>query len=110
VAVTSEPTIRKHPPSLSTDARRSVESRGAGVIVVERSNRVRVAWQRLTAGWAVPPARTWRDPAKTAELLTKPERIGVQLSEAFQLHPEQSTDASAVHHPQASYINVGGRP
>jgi 5-methyltetrahydrofolate--homocysteine methyltransferase len=34
------------------------------------------------------------------------ERIGVQLSEEFQLHPEQSTDAIIVHHPEASYFNA----
>nr|ASV46993.1 hypothetical protein [uncultured bacterium] len=31
----------------------------------------------------------------------KPERIGVELSEELQLHPEQSTDALVVHHPEA---------
>jgi 5-methyltetrahydrofolate--homocysteine methyltransferase len=48
------------------------------------------------------------DRAKIAELL-EPERIGVQLSQEFQLHPEQSTDAIVVHHRQASYFNAGGR-
>jgi 5-methyltetrahydrofolate--homocysteine methyltransferase len=33
-------------------------------------------------------------------------RIGVELSESFQLHPEQSTDAFIVHHPQARYFNA----
>ncbi|MEU9439309.1 hypothetical protein, partial [Streptomyces sp. NPDC048252] len=42
--------------------------------------------------------------------LLRPERIGVRLSEEFQLHPEQSTDAIVVHHPEASYFNAGGRP
>jgi 5-methyltetrahydrofolate--homocysteine methyltransferase len=49
------------------------------------------------------------DRAKIAALL-RPERIGVHLSEEFQLHPEQSTDAIVVHHPEASYFNTGGRP
>ncbi|MFP8964790.1 methionine synthase, partial [Streptomyces nanhaiensis] len=40
------------------------------------------------------------DRAKIAELL-RPERIGVTLSEEFQLHPEQSTDAIVLHHPEA---------
>jgi len=30
----------------------------------------------------------------------------VQLSEVMQLHPEQSTDAIVVHHPQAKYFSV----
>ena len=34
------------------------------------------------------------------------ERIGVVLSEEFQLHPEQSTSAIIVHHPQAKYFSV----
>jgi 5-methyltetrahydrofolate--homocysteine methyltransferase len=43
--------------------------------------------------------------AKVVELL-KPERIGVTLSESFQLAPEQSTDAIVVHHPEAKYFNA----
>ncbi len=38
--------------------------------------------------------------------LLEPGRIGVQLSEEFQLHPEQSTSAIIVHHPQAKYFNA----
>jgi 5-methyltetrahydrofolate--homocysteine methyltransferase len=34
------------------------------------------------------------------------EKIGVALSEEFQLHPEQSTSAIVVHHPQAKYFNI----
>ncbi len=45
------------------------------------------------------------DRAKLVSLLS-PERIGVQLSEEFQLHPEQSTDALVVHHPEAKYFSV----
>ena len=38
--------------------------------------------------------------------LLQPERIGVELSEEFQLVPEQSTSAIIVHHPHAKYFNV----
>ena len=38
--------------------------------------------------------------------LLQPERIGVTLSEEFQLHPEQSTSAIIVHHPEAKYFNA----
>jgi 5-methyltetrahydrofolate--homocysteine methyltransferase len=38
--------------------------------------------------------------------LLEPERIGVELSEEFQLHPEQSTSAIVVHHPEAKYFNA----
>ncbi|HEX6980325.1 MAG TPA: methionine synthase [Alphaproteobacteria bacterium] len=34
------------------------------------------------------------------------ERIGVTLSDEDQLHPEQSTSAIVVHHPQAKYFSV----
>jgi len=33
-------------------------------------------------------------------------RIGLSLSEGYQLHPEQSTSAIVLHHPQAKYFSV----
>ncbi|MBV9444767.1 MAG: methionine synthase [Streptosporangiaceae bacterium] len=45
------------------------------------------------------------DRAKIVRLLN-PARIGVELSEELQLHPEQSTDALVAHHPQAKYFSV----
>ncbi|MBA2308596.1 MAG: methionine synthase, partial [Pseudonocardiales bacterium] len=39
--------------------------------------------------------------------LVEPDRIGVELSEELQLHPEQSTDALVAHHPEAKYFNAG---
>ena len=33
-------------------------------------------------------------------------RIGVEISEGFQLHPEQSTSAIVLHHPKAKYFSV----
>jgi len=45
------------------------------------------------------------DRTKIVELLA-PDRIGVTLSEELQLHPEQSTDALIVHHPEAKYFNA----
>jgi 5-methyltetrahydrofolate--homocysteine methyltransferase len=38
--------------------------------------------------------------------LLDPSRIGVTLSDELQLHPEQSTDALVVHHPEAKYFNA----
>ncbi|MCE6998922.1 methionine synthase [Saccharothrix sp. S26] len=46
-----------------------------------------------------------RDRTKIVELL-EPGRIGVELSEELQLHPEQSTDAFVAHHPEAKYFNA----
>jgi 5-methyltetrahydrofolate--homocysteine methyltransferase len=34
------------------------------------------------------------------------ERIGVEMSDEDQLHPEQSTSAIVVLHPQAKYFSV----
>jgi 5-methyltetrahydrofolate--homocysteine methyltransferase len=45
------------------------------------------------------------DQLKLVDLL-HPERIGVSVSEEFQLHPEQSTSALVVHHPEAKYFNT----
>ena len=45
------------------------------------------------------------DRVKLIDLL-KPEQIGVNLSEELQLHPEQSTDAMILHHPEAKYFSV----
>jgi 5-methyltetrahydrofolate--homocysteine methyltransferase len=38
--------------------------------------------------------------------LLEPERIGISLSEEFQLHPEQSTSSIVLHHPEAKYFNA----
>jgi len=38
--------------------------------------------------------------------LLEPERIGISLSEEFQLHPEQSTSSIILHHPEAKYFNA----
>ena len=45
------------------------------------------------------------DQVKLFQLL-QPERIGLKLSEQFQLEPEQSTTALVAHHPKAKYFNV----
>ncbi|WP_434588168.1 methionine synthase [Streptomyces sp. A5-4] len=58
---------------------------------------------RFSLGYGACP--NLEDRAKISDLL-KPERIGVELSEEFQLHPEQSTDAIVIHHPEAKYFNA----
>lgn len=45
------------------------------------------------------------DRAKLVDLL-EADRIGVVLSEELQLHPEQSTDAFVLLHPEAKYFNT----
>ena len=38
--------------------------------------------------------------------LLKPEEFGIELSETYQIHPEQSTSAIVVYHPNATYYNI----
>jgi 5-methyltetrahydrofolate--homocysteine methyltransferase len=58
---------------------------------------------RFSLGY--PACPEMEDRRKVVELL-KPERVGVELSEELQLHPEQSTDAFVFHHPEAKYFSV----
>jgi 5-methyltetrahydrofolate--homocysteine methyltransferase len=53
--------------------------------------------------WGYPACPRLEDNAQVVELLGA-ERIGVEVSEGFQLHPEQSTTAIICHHPQAKYF------
>jgi len=59
---------------------------------------------RYSLGYGACP--NLEDRAKIVDLL-QPGRIGVELSEELQLHPEQSTDALVAHHPEAKYFNAG---
>ena len=70
---------------------------------VEEFFRLGYRGARFSLGYGACPAL--EDRAKIVELL-KPARIGVRLSEEFQLVPEQSTDAIVVHHPEATYFNT----
>jgi 5-methyltetrahydrofolate--homocysteine methyltransferase len=63
------------------------------------------AYRGSRYSFGYPACPDLEDRAKVVELL-RPERIGVTLSEGFQLHPEQSTDAIVVHHPEAKYFNA----
>ncbi|MFD5367003.1 methionine synthase [Streptomyces sp. NPDC127103] len=69
---------------------------------------LRTEYQGCRYSLGYPACPDLEDRAKIAALL-RPERIGVELSEEYQLHPEQSTDAIVLHHPEASYFNAGGR-
>ena len=53
--------------------------------------------------WGYPACPDLMDNDKVAHLL-EADRIGVTVSEGFQLHPEQTTDAIVCHHPQAKYF------
>ncbi len=62
-------------------------------------------YQGSRFSFGYPACPNLEDQAKIFELLG-PDRIDVELSEEFQLHPEQSTSAIIVHHPDAKYFNV----
>ena len=53
--------------------------------------------------WGYPACPDLEDNAKVVDLLGA-DRIGVEVSEGFQLHPEQTTTAIICHHPQAKYF------
>ncbi len=56
--------------------------------------------------WGYPAIPDLEDHAKLFQLLPAPGTIGVNLTEAYQLVPEQSTAAIVVHHQQAVYFAV----
>jgi 5-methyltetrahydrofolate--homocysteine methyltransferase len=64
-----------------------------------------VKYQGARYSIGYPACPDLNDRAKIARLL-EPSRIGVELSEEMQLHPEQSTDAIVIHHPAARYFSV----
>jgi 5-methyltetrahydrofolate--homocysteine methyltransferase len=56
--------------------------------------------------WGYPAIPDLEDHGKVFQLLPAQDTIGVHLTEAYQLVPEQSTAAIVVHHPQAVYFAV----
>ncbi|HVQ40151.1 MAG TPA: vitamin B12 dependent-methionine synthase activation domain-containing protein, partial [Pyrinomonadaceae bacterium] len=65
----------------------------------------RQQYQGSRFSFGYPACPNLEDQAKLFELLD-PARIGVELSEEFQLEPEQSTSAIIAHHPEAKYFSV----
>jgi len=57
--------------------------------------------------WGYPAIPELEDHRKVFQLLPAADALGMQLSPAFQLIPEQSTAAIVVHHPVATYFSVG---
>jgi 5-methyltetrahydrofolate--homocysteine methyltransferase len=66
---------------------------------------LKVGYRGCRYSFGYPACPNLEDRAKVMRLL-EPERIGVSLSEEFQLAPEQSTDALITHHPEASYFST----
>ena len=57
--------------------------------------------------WGYPAIPELEDHAKVFKLLPVEKELGMSLTSAYQLVPEQSTAAIIVHHPDAKYFNVG---
>jgi 5-methyltetrahydrofolate--homocysteine methyltransferase len=57
--------------------------------------------------WGYPAIPELEDHKKIFELLPARQELGMDLTSAYQLMPEQSTAAIIVHHPQAKYYSVG---
>jgi 5-methyltetrahydrofolate--homocysteine methyltransferase len=57
--------------------------------------------------WGYPAIPELEDHRKVFELLPAEKELGMSLTPAFQLVPEQSTAAILVPHPQAKYYTVG---
>ena len=66
---------------------------------------IKTNYQGARYSFGYPACPNLEDQALLWRLL-EPERIGVSLSEEFQMHPEQSTSALIVHHPEARYFSV----
>jgi len=66
---------------------------------------LKVRYRGCRYSFGYPACPDLEDRAKVIRLLD-PRRIGVTLSEEFQLAPEQSTDALITHHPEASYFST----
>ena len=77
----------------------------AGSDAREKQEIFKQRYQGSRYSFGYPACPRLEDQVKLWPLL-KPGRIGVELSEEFQLEPEQSTTALIVHHKQAKYFNV----
>jgi 5-methyltetrahydrofolate--homocysteine methyltransferase len=65
----------------------------------------RQGYQGSRFSFGYPACPNLEDQAKLFELLD-PARIDVELTEEFQLEPEQSTSAIIIHHPEARYFSI----
>lgn len=57
--------------------------------------------------WGYPAIPELNDHQKIFDLLPAERDLGMTLTSAFQLVPEQSTAAIVIHHPEAKYYTVG---
>ncbi|MDR3574857.1 MAG: methionine synthase [Anaerolineaceae bacterium] len=57
--------------------------------------------------WGYPAIPELSDHSRVFQLLPAESELGMKLTSAYQLVPEQSTAAIIVHHPEAKYFNIG---
>lgn len=62
-------------------------------------------YQGSRYSFGYPACPNMEDQRQLFELL-KPERIGIELTESFQMDPEASTSAIIAHHPEARYFSI----
>ena len=77
----------------------------AGADSPDLSRLFRQEYQGSRYSFGYPACPDLEDQEKLFQLLD-PSRIDVELSEEFQLEPEQSTSAIIVHHPEAKYFSI----
>ncbi|CAN5865950.1 methionine synthase [soil metagenome] len=77
----------------------------AGADASEVAKLFHQAYQGSRFSFGYPACPNLEDQAKLFELL-EPSRIDVELTEEFQLEPEQSTSAIIIHHPEAKYFSI----
>jgi len=63
--------------------------------------------QGLRYSWGYTAIPDISDHAKVFKLLPAESALGLSLTSAYQLVPEQSTAAIVVHHPEARYFHIG---
>ena len=77
----------------------------AGADAPELAKLFHQGYQGSRFSFGYPACPNLDDQTKIFELL-QPERIGVELTEEFQLDPEQSTSAIIIHHAEAKYFSI----
>ena len=77
----------------------------AGQDARDRKELFKQGYQGARYSFGYPACPALEDQAKFWPLL-HPQKIGVSLTEQWQLEPEQSTSALICHHPEARYFSA----
>jgi 5-methyltetrahydrofolate--homocysteine methyltransferase len=65
------------------------------------------AGQGKRYSWGYPAIPELEDHTRVFQLLPAEKELGMHLTSAYQMVPEQSTVAIIIHHPEAKYFNTG---